>query len=96
LERTTVHKYDETGWAPKPVQTLRGREKSFASAEIGTPDRRARSLIVVPTTLSHFPVKDKQQYLNTSLQCGERQGKILLVGMDTKMNDRKVVNNCIK
>jgi hypothetical protein len=41
----------EAGWAPEPVWRYWGTEKSFPSARIRTPDRPARSLVTVQTTL---------------------------------------------
>jgi len=51
-EGAPVHTAYEAVWASGPVWTFRRIEKSLTFAGIRTPDRPARGLVLVPTTVN--------------------------------------------
>lgn len=69
--RTTVLTEQETGWAPKPVWTI--RRMSLALAGIRILDRTVRSQVNTPTTQSqiHAVVTNQQTNTASTVESGE-------------------------
>jgi len=55
----------EAGWATEPVLKLLKRDKCLAHVGIRSPDLPARSLVIIQTTLSRFPVRSASVYFIT-------------------------------
>jgi hypothetical protein len=47
-EKNPVPLVQEAGWAPGPVWTFWGKEKSLVLVGFGTPEKPGRSLVTVP------------------------------------------------